>query len=199
MQTTVLSQAELSNLIKPEILEALNAIQVEAIKFVLGANFDKFVKLATKELRKQGIELSDDYLGRAEIALKMYYILPIIDPVNFHAVSDTLDPFWHAHVLHTAEYTQFCRTAVGDYMPHEPLDHDDEPTVELVTRMYLYTVECMEKIFVSYDKEFYPSNPVSSQVCCCHVGACENTVSYSTTPYALFPHNQIVRELASVA
>ena len=35
--------------------------------------------------------------------LKRYYAVALLDPLNLHAVSEQVDPFWHSHVLFTSE------------------------------------------------------------------------------------------------
>jgi hypothetical protein len=35
-------------------------------------------------------------------------------------ISPLVDEVWHAHILHTQDYADFCRTAVGRFVHHQP-------------------------------------------------------------------------------
>ena len=60
--------------------------------------------------------------------------------------SPEVDAFWHAFILHTKDYIDFCQRHFGHYIHHEPQDHtkpagprDPEPgrrTNELISSMF---------------------------------------------------------------
>ena len=100
--------------------------------------------------------LTPAYLRQGELALKQYYAVALLDPLNEHAVSKLVDPFWHCHVLFTKEYVRFCGTIFGGYIHHAPLDPSDENEVSSVGKLYDYTLKTYKKIFKQIDPEWWP-------------------------------------------
>lgn len=132
-------------------------------------DFTGLVRLARKELSKQGVTLPDEYCERAIVALKQYYALTIFDPRNMHAVSDILDPFWHAHILDTVRYQMLC-TGIGGFMHHDPLDMENGAKVEAVAQVYEYTRQVLRQIFGddNLDSEFHPHTLPDIKLVCLH-------------------------------
>ncbi len=105
-----------------------------------------------------------------------------------HAVSDSVDPFWHAHILHTHDYMEFCDRAVGGYMHHDPLDHANAARLGRVARLYSYTTECFDHFFTSANPEFFPKALPEPRLICVHFGDSIN--KYGQTPDSiLLPAN----------
>ena len=101
--------------------------------------------------------------------LKRYYAVALLDPLNPHAVSEAVDPFWHTHVLFTRPYIEFCIAAVGQYIHHEPLDQHDKDKVEHVARLYDHTRDVYEKLFTAVDDSWWPArNGRAHEVVCLH-------------------------------
>jgi hypothetical protein len=88
--------------------------------------------------------------------LKRYYAVALLDPLNLHAVSKAVDPFWHSHILFTSEYENFCQFIFGQFIHHEPLDPTDGPKVEFVRKLYDHTLATYKKLFKSLDPEWWP-------------------------------------------
>lgn len=116
------------------------------------------------------LQPSERYFERGVFALKQYYAVALFDPANGHAVSRSLDPFWHFHVLHTEQYVEFCNKVVGEYMHHRPLNRENLEHVATMRRLYGYTYEILEKLFSSVDGEFWPSNVSDVDLICWHKG-----------------------------
>lgn len=76
--------------------------------------------------------------------LKAYYKLCAVDPLNPHGVSGRLDPFWHAHILHSEDYMSFCDRVFGGYLHHEPLEEGDAEQLVRVGVTYQYTRELIK-------------------------------------------------------
>ncbi len=127
------------------------------------------ILLTQKEQKKQGNRLTDEYCERACIALKQYYALSIFDSRNMHAISELLDPFWHAHILDTMRYGMLCN-AIGGFMHHDPLDHCDEAKVSAVVRVYTYSYNVLGRIFGvdNLDPDFHPKTPSRASMVCRH-------------------------------
>ena len=88
--------------------------------------------------------------------LKRYYVVALLDPLNEHAVSRYVDPFWHAHILHTKEYIMFCDTIFKQYIHHQPLDFGNPDEVREIAMLYDYTKNIYQKIFSSINSQWWP-------------------------------------------
>ena len=120
--------------------------QRKRLSIIDGENFSVFIKHASKELAKNREEtlLSND---EADFALKQYYSLAVLNPNNMHAVSASVDPYWHSHVLHTHAYADFCKRGIGYFMHHDPLDQDDPEKCKAVEDLYGYTLDILRVIY----------------------------------------------------
>lgn len=143
--------------------------QIDSIDF---AAVGKKAKALASE---RGQVLSDEYVERGILALKQYYAVAVFDPANGHAVSPAVDLFWHAHMLFSSDYTKHTVEAVGEYMHHAPLDHDDPEQVEKARRLYAYTMEVFGKVFRRIDRKYWPEKLGDDQLICMHFG---NSVMY---------------------
>lgn len=117
---------------------------------------DKFdySRVASKVSKDLG-GLPSPYLQDGIENLKLYYVVALLDPMNAHAVSRPVDPFWHAHILFTKEYSNFCKKVYSGYVHHVPLDETDEQAVAEVLKLYRYTTSVYDRIFHSYDKSWW--------------------------------------------
>lgn len=121
-----------------------------------------------EELSKQGHEVSDPYIKEGLLALKQYYAVALLDSRNEHAVSDEIDPFWHAHILHTRLYHAFGERVFGQYIHHEPLKHARHGDVDHVAALYAYTARIYTEIFNYTNPLFYPAVQPRGRLCCVH-------------------------------
>lgn len=83
-------------------------------------------------------------------------MVALLDPLNEHAVSKFVDPFWHAHIIHTKEYMEFCDSVFGQYIHHKPLDLDDPIETSSVNKLYDYTKSIYTKMFETVDENWWP-------------------------------------------
>lgn len=148
--------------------EGLQPIHKRLLAEIDATDFSPVQKKVASDLRKQGIVVVQDWLDEGILALKQYYAIAILDPRNMHAVSDAVDPFWHAHILHTEAYMDFCDRAVGAYLHHDPLDHDHETRVGAVDRLYRYTTWCFKRFFNHVNLEFFPEELPQHRLVCLH-------------------------------
>lgn len=128
---------------------AITCQQRRKLEKIDAENYAPVLKKARKDVAALGkrFEVSDDELV---YALKQYYSLAALNPHNMHAVSDVVDPLWHAHVLHTAKYGRFCEESIGYFMHHEPLDHEDAEKLSAVKDVYEYTLEILNVLFAGH-------------------------------------------------
>ncbi|MBP9826950.1 hypothetical protein KBC99_00550 [Candidatus Saccharibacteria bacterium] len=122
------------------------------------------------------------YVDTGIFALKQYYVVALVDPANAHAISSPLDPFWHAHILHSEAYMRFCDRVIGEYMHHVPLDHDTPSQVQNVRTLYDFTLERLAQLFWDVDREFWPSSVSDAELICYHKGS-----------YDIYPEVQTLR------
>ncbi len=75
--------------------------------------------------------------------------------------SALVDKFWHAFILHTEEYGDFCLRHLGYYMHHRPQDHSKTNVINdnIVAKR---TMECLEKMFPDYDKQLWSDSAICS-------------------------------------
>ena len=137
----------LENQIKIKLTE-FHKIRIEQID-----NFD-YSNLVWKMKQENG--MSEDYINKGIENLKRYYVVALLDPLNEHAVSELVDPFWHTHILFTKEYNKFCKDIFKGYIHHTPLNQSDASEVEKVSKLYEYTIETYNNIFYEVDKKWWP-------------------------------------------
>ncbi len=110
--------------------------------------------------------MTDEYIEEGILALKQYYAGGVLDSRNQHAVSDEIDPFWHAHILHTQQYASFCDRVFGEFLHHVPLNHAHTDQVEYVGGLYRYTAMLYRTVYSYLNPAFYPENPPDIRLCC---------------------------------
>lgn len=126
------------------------------------------------------------YIESGVYGLKQYYAVALLDPLNAHAVSAKIDQFWHAHMLYSQEYSDFCNNVIGRYMHHVPLDTSNEEKIKEVERLYDYTLDILQKLFGELNKEDWPRRGEIDYKLICFHGKDYSEVNH----YALFPPNE---------
>ncbi len=133
-------------------------------------DYGGIMRKTAKDLKSIGMIPTDKYLEDGIYALKQYYAIAMLDPANAHAVSSQVDPFWHAHILHTSQYFSFCEAVVGEYMHHVPLDHEQPQQVENVRALYSYTLDVLSRLFKYNSPLFWANDDSDSTLICWHKG-----------------------------
>jgi hypothetical protein len=152
---------ELRVVVHPEQLRRLRIIDEEDYSGVVR-------KVREFYVAEHGHEPTQEYLESGIYGLKQYYAVALLDPLNAHSVSAKLDPFWHAHILHTEKYSAFCDKVVGRYMHHVPLDPDNGRQVENIEVLYNYTIEILLELFGEVDEKNWATSGVDFRLCCGH-------------------------------
>lgn len=148
----------------------LSSFHVDRIRRIDAEDFGPVKKKVAQMLAERGVVVDGEYLERGILALKQYYAVALLDPNNSHAVSDVVDPFWHAHMLFSQRYAEFCDGVVGVYMHHFPLDHGNQQQVENVVVLYPFTREVLARFFTTVDEEFWPDVVEDERLICMHKG-----------------------------
>lgn len=170
----------------------LTPFHQERIAQIDAEDFSHVERKVREELAKQGITPSQEFIDAGILALKQYYAVALLDPVNQHAVSDTIDPFWHAHILHTKRYFAFGEKIFGQYIHHTPLDHADRDEVARVGRLYAFTAQVYRQMFSYVNPDFYPVELPDVRLICYHYDIHDPQVVSN----ALFPQQGLNLELA---
>lgn len=172
---------------------ALDSFHLDRIARIDSEDFCPVIKKMSKESVKLGSGYSEEYLRSGILALKQYYAVALLDPNNSHAISDTLDPFWHTHILFSQQYERFCHGVVGVYMHHIPLNHDVVEQVDNVEALYDYTVmSAMQELFLFMDERFWPTELPRDRLVCMHYGSTinkERIYSEDIYRHALLPED----------
>ena len=117
---------------------------------------------------KQGVYKPPQFYRTGIMGLKQYYAIALLDPRNAHAVSLVVDDFWHAHILHTRMYADFCDRVIGAFMHHIPLDRTSARMIENVDVLYHYTIEMMPRLFSNVDDVVWPADVSVDGLICLH-------------------------------
>jgi hypothetical protein len=98
-------RAELS--LSPEQLEMMHKLEVFDLWFV------------EERLARKGI-LAPERLAPAVLEFKRYFALVGLGYRNLGMLSPEADEVWHAFILFTREYAEFCQDAFGMFIHHVP-------------------------------------------------------------------------------
>lgn len=160
-----MAKKSLLNMVKTPMSErqrkAMERIDAEDIRMI--------IYLTAKHHRERELYYPKEFYGAGCLALKQYYATSIFDRRNMHAISSTLDPFWHSHILDTVPYKLLCDDIHG-FMHHDPLNKADKRKVKAIKEIFSYTRDVLIKIFgeENLDDRFYPSEPIDAIVVCLH-------------------------------
>jgi|GEM_PF-1384402 len=141
--------------------------QKEVFELIDKEDFGNVKRKVKHEFQQYGIEADENYLNEGILSLKQYYAICFMDD-NPHAISDALDPFWHAHILHTIDYHQFCAKLDIDYMHHVPNNPDDSEESEKLRVIYDHTQNVYEKCFSWISPTFNDVNVPAEKLVCTH-------------------------------
>lgn len=136
----------------------VSEFHAERIRKIDDFDYGKVAKKVSMSL--EGVTPS--YVQQGIENLKLYYVIALLDPLNAHAVSKTVDPFWHAHILFTKDYINFCDDVFGQYIQHDPLDQDDSARVAHIANLYDYTLSLYGKIFKQVNPEWWPPQTMAA-------------------------------------
>jgi hypothetical protein len=173
---------------------------VESVKFEI--TYEHYLRLEAidlhdfslvkRKVKQENPSLDDAHLDRGVAYLKRYYGLLILDTLNPPAMSAPIDPFWHHHVLLSADYTAFCNRVFGEYVHHIPLLFEDSMAVAFVTDFYNRTYARHLEIYGDIDDKFFPQDATVG-ICCSPSWIVGNV---ALRELALFPAQPFQRLLA---
>ena len=135
---------------------------MQAMQYIDNWDFSKIKKKVQKDLHG----IASTYLDSGIDNLKRYYALAAIEPEGDHAVSQPVDPFWHAHILFSQDYVDFCDKAFGIYLHHVPLDTADSKAVANIRDVYERTLASHTSYFDEVDEAWWPASDAPNALQC---------------------------------
>lgn len=145
----------------------LSKRQESIMRIIDEEDYTPVVSKVVYEMGLQGKTPTQDYLDEGILALKQYYAICFMDD-NAHAISDTLDPFWHAHILHTVPYHRFSERLGIGYMHHAPNDPNNPEETVALRILYDHTQKVFRRCFNWVSDEFNPIEVRDEGLLCSH-------------------------------
>lgn len=152
----------------PALMATLSDFHVERIREIDSRDYTGFWLKAPGQYTLMGVLATPEFLARALLALKMYYVVALLDPRNRHAVGALADPAWHADLLDSPNVGAMCDLVFGQTLHHTILDHTDDAAVARVSSDYLYTLDVYGRLFTWFDQQFFPSHIADAELLCGH-------------------------------
>jgi hypothetical protein len=101
----------------------LSPDQSQAIDFIMSYPFDAVrARLVRKQILPEGI------VDQAITEYKKFLVLARLEYGPLEMFSRQVDEVWHAHILFTRDYAEFCQIAFGQFFHHQPLTHHEAQT-----------------------------------------------------------------------
>lgn len=144
---------------------SLDPFHRERVHLIDNFDYSSVIAKVRRDRLERELPARDEYLRDGVEALKQYYVVALLDPKNYHAVSTRVDPFWHSHILHTQDYHRFCAAVFGQYIHHTPLDESDGQQVAVVDELYRYTYGIYQKMFCDIDDYWWPHPDLKPLIC----------------------------------
>ncbi len=135
---------------------------LQALQCVEDWDFTQVGRKVQKDLHG----VTSTYVDEGIANLKRYYALAALEPGKDHAVSQPVDPFWHAHILFSHDYSEFCERAFGHYLHHVPLDHEDTAAVSRVRAVYEDTLQGQRRYFGNLNEAWWPAADMPNALQC---------------------------------
>ncbi len=135
--------------IRPGIMGLISGKLHGALMEIDATDFSIEKTVVPKLLKGVGLPTDDEFINDGFEAYKQYMAIALIDSKNMHAVSDVVDPFWHAHILCTQKYNKFCFDVFGRFLHHHPIETEIER--DQVEVLYDYTRRIYDKVFLHFE------------------------------------------------
>jgi hypothetical protein len=93
----------------------LSSDQSQAIDFIMSCPLDQ---VRERLVRKQ--ILSEEIIDQAIAEYRKFLVLVRLGYGPLEMFSKQVDEIWHAHILFTRDYAEFCQIAFGRFLHHQP-------------------------------------------------------------------------------
>lgn len=120
---------------------------------------DLHTALAERVAKDEGIDL-----GLAERVIDQTLVFLVAcaqNPDGKLAPSNATDPGWHAFILYTRDYAEFCQRIAGRFIHHQPVMNDDIRSGTALTR----TIEALHRTGYPVDETLWPQSPTCMNTC----------------------------------
>lgn len=100
------------------ICNHLNPNELEMLHIIESYNLEFVIK---RVLRKKAVPEHD--IDRSVLEYRRYIGLKALGYDNMEMVDDNADEIWHAHIIFTYEYMEFCNSVCGRFIHHGPFSN----------------------------------------------------------------------------
>lgn len=133
---------------------------------------DKLTKIDDFDLSPVTARIErEGYSNAAELEgeFRKFAKLWVLEPNQMAVPSEMVDPYWHAFVLDTPRYREFCNTVFGTF-----IDHNPNVTKEVVQSPYQLTLEAYARHFGQPPAHIWGAAGESCWNATCGNAACGN-------------------------
>lgn len=127
----------------------LNDTQTNALRLV-----EEWDMTRVKRYMVGRMNMKPEYVDRIEVEYKRFIALNLLYPKKTIPIAGDVDKMWHAHILHTHDYTDFGIAVAGGYLHHNPTANDDESS-ELYTPFNGNTLTLYDRVFGTPDMKIW--------------------------------------------
>jgi hypothetical protein len=103
-----------------------------------------FTPILTTAVRECGVENLEHADRLLDAFLQWFSIIPSVKESQKLQMIREVDPIWHALILNTKFYRNFCSTYIGKFIDHDPTDVELEEGKEEYAR---FTLSLLRKTF----------------------------------------------------
>ena len=96
---------------------------------------------------------TQEHALKCRIEFLRFISLRFLETGERHSPAADVDTFWHAFILHTRDYMNFCSKHFGHYYHHEPYDHRVSTVTEVSPGAL--TKRLMIEIYPDHDAEIW--------------------------------------------
>ncbi|GAA3955126.1 hypothetical protein GCM10023085_42050 [Actinomadura viridis] len=136
--------------------ETVPPVPITPRELISPSLFERLVGRVVKDER-----LSPQYAARVMEQTLAFLATCARHPNAGLSPSKAVDLGWHAFVLCTAEYAEFCQRAAGRFIHHVPIDDDGDHDEAVVTR----TVTAMRAAGLPVDEELWQPDAADCNQC----------------------------------
>ncbi len=128
-------------------------------------NEEPLERVIWRLIEQEGLEEEDARMLRVEF-LRFFSLAFMTDQVI--SPSPLVDKFWHAFILHTRDYDEFCKKHLGHFFHHEPRDHTKKNDKAGNPAPGIFTKQMIEKTYPNFNQRVWAETAICSNSHCDH-------------------------------
>ncbi len=121
----------------------------QLLEKILSWDLEKIVNYVVLE----NPELSESDIRKAEVEYKNYIYLTLLTGEFLSIPTRIVDFIWHAHILHTKDYINFCNSVAGGYIHHAPVEYSGQGFEENRHKIEVLSQEVFGNVVFNFDKQ----------------------------------------------